>query len=137
MTIWFENAAKISNVTDEQEIKSIVDENTSLFGFLQPLCILWSIPIGYVLDRKFAVSKENPKKLAEAATNRDDGIPLLSENDRKNEKEVETADSSNGGSFFFLLFSARNWKRLGYIRWTQMTSIYPKIISLMTPDDLK
>jgi len=94
MTIWFENAAKISNVTDEQEIKSIVDENTSLFGFLQPLCILWSIPIGYVLDRKFAVSKENPKKLAEAATNRDDGIPLLSENDRKNEKEVETTDSS-------------------------------------------
>ena len=108
MTIWFENAAKISNVTDEQEIKSIVDENTSLFGFLQPLCILWSIPIGYVLDRKFAVSKENPKKLAEAATNRDDGIPLLSENDRKNEKEVETTDSSNGGLFFLLLFSARN-----------------------------
>jgi hypothetical protein len=32
MTIWFENAAKISNVTDEQEIKTIVDENTSLFG---------------------------------------------------------------------------------------------------------
>jgi hypothetical protein len=61
---------------------------------LQPLCVLWSIPIGYVLDRKFADSKENPKKLAESASNRDDGIPLLSENDRKTEKEVETTDSS-------------------------------------------
>jgi hypothetical protein len=39
-------------------------------------------------------SKENPKKLAESASNRDDGIPLLSENDRKTEKEVETTDSS-------------------------------------------
>ena len=106
MSIWFENAAKISNPNvTEPEIKSIVDENTSLFGYLQPLCVLWSIPIGYVLDRKFTVSKENPKKMAEAATNRDDGIPLLSEDDRKNEKEVETTDSSHGVRFFFKFWS--------------------------------
>jgi hypothetical protein len=111
MTIWFENAAKISNVTDEQEIKAIVDENTSLFGYLQPLCVLWSIPIGYVLDRKFADSKENPKKLAEAASNRDDGIPLLSENDRKTEKEVETTNSSHGGRFYFKNFDQKSQKK--------------------------
>lgn len=77
LNLWFENAARSQGMTDEKEIKALVDANSSTFGYIQPLCILWSIPIGYVIDRNFSKSKENPKAMSESASNRDDGIPLL------------------------------------------------------------
>ena len=112
MTIWFENAAKMSDITDEQAIKKIVDDNSSLFGYLQPLCILWSIPIGYVLDRKFAQSKENPTPIADSPSNRDDGIPLIS---AKSDSDKATESNNSSGVTYKRVQQLRNTRDAYFI----------------------
>ena len=78
MSIWFTNAAKLQDppITDEQEIKMIVEDNARTFGFIQILCVVWAVPIGYVLDRKLDKCKKTPTK-ANPATSRTEEVALL------------------------------------------------------------
>ena len=78
MSIWFTNAARLQDppITDEQEINEIVQDNTRIFGFIQILCVVWAVPIGYVLDRKLDSCKKNPSK-ANPATSRTEEVALL------------------------------------------------------------
>jgi len=90
MSIWFTNAAKLQDppITDEQEIKMIVEDNARTFGFIQILCVVWAVPIGYVLDRKLDQCKKNPSK-ANPATSRTEEVPFLESKDENNGQTYE------------------------------------------------
>ena len=90
MSIWFTNAAKLQDppITDEQEIKMIVEDNARTFGFIQILCVVWAVPIGYVLDRKLDKCKKNPTK-ANPATSRTEEVPFLESKEEDNGETYE------------------------------------------------
>ena len=90
MSIWFTNAAKLQDppITDEQEIKMIVEDNARTFGFIQILCVVWAVPIGYVLDRKLDKCRKNPTK-ANPATSRSEEVPFLESKEDDNGETYE------------------------------------------------
>ena len=57
MSLWFKNAALQNEITEEDEIKDIIEHNTMVFGFIQILCFVWAVPIGkYLLHPNFPLS---------------------------------------------------------------------------------
>ena len=61
MSLWFKNAALQNEITEEDEIKDIIEHNTMVFGFIQILCFVWAVPIGkYLLHPNFPLS-DKPK----------------------------------------------------------------------------
>ena len=46
MSLWFTNAAKLNNITEEDDIQDLVDDQAQIFGFIQILCVVWAYPIG-------------------------------------------------------------------------------------------
>ena len=89
MSLWFTNAAKLNGITEENDIKALVEKNVMIFGFIQILCVVWAYPIGWVLDRRLDDCKPNPEPQLHVRSNQDDeNLPLTSKS-----KEIDTDDS--------------------------------------------
>lgn len=83
MSLWFKNAALQNEITEEDEIKDIIEHNTMVFGFIQILCFVWAVPIGFVLDRKLLECKPDPKPAPKLVANDnriDESQPLVEKN---------------------------------------------------------
>ena len=114
MSIWFTNAAKLQDppITDEQEIKMIVEDNARTFGFIQILCVVWAVPIGYVLDRKLDQCKKNPSK-ANPATSRTEEVPFLESKDENNGQTYERVQKlrNTRDAYFITVVSTYNHRK--------------------------
>jgi len=94
MELWFKNAALLNGYTEENAIKEIIEKNAMTFGFIQILCVVWAVPIGYVLDRKLTECKKNPKKQLVADDSR-----LDTELDPLFKKVAETNEDDSGNTY--------------------------------------
>lgn len=97
MSLWFTNAAKLNQITDEDEIKELVETQVEIFGFIQILCVVWAYPIGQVLDRRLDNCKPDPKPKLKVTSQDDEVMPLTATDEKGNKTDNDENDERTYG----------------------------------------